>query len=254
MRTQDPLTPLWRTVKLVIGFQGTHYEGWQSQKKEKTVQEVLEKTLSMILKDKTVVHGSSRTDSGVHALGLVAHFKTSNPLHDKKIQQALNFHLPKDIVIFSAKTAPDTFHARFSAKSKLYRYQIWNSKTRPLLDRDRMLWYPHKLRLNAMKQAAKHLIGKHDFSAFRDLGDERKSYVRHIKRLHLSKKGPLITLDVEGDGFLRHMVRVIVGTLIDAGRGKLSASAVRSALASKDRSKAGPTAKAHGLTLIKVRF
>jgi len=254
VRIEDPLTHLWRTVKLVIGFQGTRYEGWQSQRKDKTIQEVFEKILARILKEPTHLAGSSRTDSGVHARGFVAHFKTKSALPDSKIKDALNFYLPKDILVYSARTAADGFHARFSAKSKLYRYDIWVSRTRPLFEAPFVLWYPHPLDVNLMRRALHPLKGRHDFSAFKDSGDIRESYVREIKRFSVKREGRLIRIELEGNGFLRHMVRVIVGTLIEVGRKKIAPRGMEAILQSKDRGRAGPTARALGLTLVRVKY
>jgi len=245
---------LWRTVKLLIGFEGTHYEGWQSQKKNKTLQELIEKQLSRILKEKTNVISSSRTDSGVHARGLVAHFRTQNTLQDKKIKDALNFYLPKDVVVFSAKTVSNDFHARYTAKSKVYVYEIWNAPTRPLFEAPFVLWLPHRINLSRMKQAAKPFIGRHDFGAFRDKGEKEKSAVREIKQLRIRKNKSMIRIKIEASGFLRHMVRIIVGTLIEVGRNKISPEAIPQMIRSKDRTQAGPTAKPHGLTLLKVKY
>lgn len=243
-----------RTVKLVIGFDGTRYEGWQSQRNQKTIQEIFEKILARILKEKIQVVSSSRTDSGVHALGLVAGFRTQSVLPDAKIKNALNFYLPRDILVKSAGTVRSGFHARYHAKSKIYRYSIWMSRTRPLFEAPRVLWLPHRLDLRRMKKAAAHFKGRHDFSAFQDSGDEKASTIRTLKRLAIRRKKELIQIDVEGDGFLRHMVRIIVGTLIEAGKGKLEPEAIPAILQSKDRKKAGPTAKAMGLTLLQVRY
>ncbi len=243
-----------RTVKLLIGFEGTHYEGWQSQKTSKTLQELFEKNLSRILKEKTNVISSSRTDSGVHAEGLVAHFSTQNTLPDKKIKDALNFYLPKDVVVFSAKTVSNDFHARYSAKSKVYVYEIWNAPTRPLFEAPFVLWFPHRLNLLRMKKAARHFIGRHDFSAFRDRGEKEKSAVREVRRLRIRKNKSMVQIEIEADGFLRHMVRIIVGTLIEAGRKKISPEAIPQMIRSKNRTQTGPTAKPHGLTLLKVKY
>jgi len=243
-----------RTVRLLIAFDGTRYEGWQSQRKEKTVQEVFEKVLERILKEKVHLTSSSRTDSGVHAEGLVAHFRTKNQLPDPKIRAALNFYLPKDIVVRAAKTVPMGFHAQFGARSKLYRYSIRTGLVRPLFDAPYVFWYPNTLNVARMRQAARHLEGKHDFSAFRGPGNEDRSAVRTVKRLTIRKEGSLIQMEIEGDGFLRHMVRIIAGTLIDVGRKKLDPADLPKILASKDRSKAGRTAKSHGLTLVRVSY
>ncbi len=243
-----------RTVRLTIGFQGTRYEGWQSQKKGNTVQEIFEKYLQKILKEKTDLISSSRTDSGVHALGLVAHFSTSSKLPDQKIKHALNFYLPRDIVVHSTQTATHRFHARYHARSKIYRYDIYNKKTRPLFEAPYVLWHPDFLDVRAMSKAAVYLKGKHDFSTFHDKGDDKKSSVRTIKRLTIRRTKGLIRIEIEADGFLRHMVRVIAGTLIEVGRKKIAPEKVKDILHSKDRSQAGPTAKPHGLMLVKVKY
>jgi tRNA pseudouridine38-40 synthase len=244
-----------RTIKLVIGFQGTHYEGWQSQRKGRTVQEFVEKALRQILKTKTHVAGSSRTDSGVHALGFAASFRTKSRMPDAVIKRALNFHLPGDIVIRSARTIHAGFHARFHARSKVYRYDIWNDPTRPLFEAPYVLWHPHRLDVGRMRHAARFLKGKHDFKAFQASGDDRRGgTVRTIRHIKITKKKELLRIEITGDGFLRQMIRIIVGTLLEAGRGKLPPERVREILLSKDRRKAGPTAKAHGLTLVRVSY
>ena len=243
-----------RVIKLVIGFEGTRYGGWQSQKNGKTVQETFEKILLKILKERTHLTGSSRTDSGVHALGFAASFKTKSKLPDKSLKNALNYYLPRDIVVYSAKTQARDFHARFDAKSKIYEYKIWNSPTRPLFEAPTVLWYPHLLDPALMKKAARALLGRHDFSAFQDKSGDERNPVRRLTRLYIRKEGALIRITVQGDGFLNHMVRIIAGTLIEAGRGKLKPEKVAQILRSRDRSQAGPTAKAMGLTLLKVNY
>ena len=243
-----------RTVRLIIGFQGTRYKGWQSQKKGNTIQEIFEKHLRKILKEEVSLISSSRTDSGVHALGLAAHFRTRSKLPDLKIKQALNFYLPRDIVVYSAKTVHQDFHARYHAKSKVYRYEIWNDPTRPLFGAPYLLWVPNSLDTRLMVKAAHDIKGKHDFSAFHDKGDDKKSFVRTIKRLTIKRASGVIRIEIEADGFLRHMIRVIVGTLLEVGRKKLAPEKIKDIFLSKDRFRAGPTAKAHGLTLIKVKY
>lgn len=243
-----------RTVRLILGFDGTRYEGWQSQKKDKTIQEVFEKILARILKEKTHLAGSSRTDSGVHARHFVAHFRTKSGHSDAVLKKALNFHLPKDILVYSAKTMPDGFHARFGAKFKIYQYDIWNSPTRPLFEAPYVLWHPQRLDVRLMRRAAAYLRGCHDFSAFKDEGGDTRSHVRTLRRLTVMRKGSHVRITAEGDGFLRHMVRVLAGTLIEAGRGRLSPERVRDILRSRDRRLAGPTAKPQGLCLVKVKY
>ena len=244
-----------RTIKLVIAFQGTRYDGWQSQRTGKTLQEVFEKQLARILTEKTNLTSSSRTDSGVHARGLVAHFKTKSHLPDAKLQAALNYYLPEDVLVLSAKTMPNDFHARYHAKSKTYEYLIWNSRTRPVYDlAPYCLWHGGDLDIPKMKKAARVLVGKHDFSAFRDSGDDEKDPVRTIYSILIRKTGPTVSILVRGNGFLRHMVRIVAGTLIQAGRGKLTIEDIKSGLASKNRKNTGPTSKALGLTLLKVQY
>ncbi len=243
-----------RTVRLLIAFQGTRYEGWQSQKKGSTVQEIFEKHLRRICKEPVTVIGCSRTDSGVHARGFVAHFKTTSALPDPKIKAALNFYLPKDIAVQNAKTVSADFHARFHAKSKIYVYQIYNHPTRPVFEEPYVYWYPFELDVPGMKKAAAFFKGRHDFAAFRDGDREMKTTVRTIKKITVSKKKDILEIAVEGDGFLMHMVRIIVGTLIWVGQGKLAPSKIPSILHAKKRAVAGPTAKAQGLTLLSVKY
>lgn len=254
MRPQKELKTSRRTIKLVLGFDGSRYEGWQSQRTEKTVQEVFEKILGKIFGEATPIIGSSRTDSGVHALGMAAHFKTSSALGDREIKKALNFYLPKDIVVFSAKTVKPDFHARFHAKSKLYRYDIWNSSTRPLFETPYVLWYPYTLNAKLMSRAARPLKGKHDFRAFCSNDEPEKNYVRTMKKISVVKDKNRIRVTIQADGFLKYMVRIIVGTLIEVGRGKMKPDDVRQILRSRDRKKAGPTARPYGLTLVKVTY
>lgn len=243
-----------RTVRLTLGFNGTRYEGWQSQRNGRTIQEVFEKYLSKILSEKIAVVGSSRTDSGVHAKGFVAHFVTESKLSDSKIKEALNFYLPEDIVVFEAKTARPGFHARFNAKSKIYQYDIWNGPTRPLFEAPFVVWYRGPLDISSMKKAARFLVGKHDFRAFKDSGDEVDNTVRTLKKILIQKKGPLLRFTVQGNGFLTHMVRILVGTLLEVGRGRKAPQDLRRILLSKNRTLAGPTVKAQGLMLIKVLY
>lgn len=244
-----------RSVKILIAFQGTHYAGWQSQRNGKTIQEIFEARLTKIFKEKTNIYGSSRTDAGVHAKGFVAHFKTESRLSDSKIKDAINFYLPNDIVVLSARTMPNAFHARFSAKAKTYQYEIWNQRTRPAYDKAaHVLWIPKKLNIRAMKEAAIFFAGKHDFNAFRDSVPEPKKTIRTIKRLTISQQGPSIRIKITADGFLKHMVRIIAGTLIEVGRKKMLPAAIPAILKSKTRPLAGPTAKPQALTLLKVHY
>jgi tRNA pseudouridine38-40 synthase len=185
----------------------------------------------------------------------VAHFATKSQMTDEKIVQATNYFLPPDIVVLSAKTVKPSFHAQYSAKGKTYQYVIWNSRVRPSYDvAPYALWKPTALDVAKMRLAAKVLVGKHDFSAFRDSGEDERNPVRTIRSLKITKVGSKIAITVIGDGFLRHMIRVIAGTLVEVGRGRFTPEQVRVILNSKDRKKAGPTIQAKGLTLIKVHY
>lgn len=256
-----------RNIKLIIEYEGTNYCGWQIQRKprkiqrvkgsksqRKTIQEELEKALRQLLQEKVKVIGSGRTDSGVHALGQVANFRTKTRLKCKNIQQGLNTILPEDIRIRDAEAAPPNFHARFLAKSKLYRYTITNASfVSPHL---RHFSYLVKFPLNVqkMRQGASYLLGKHDFRSFQAKDKRVSSSVRTIRKLDIYKRKDQIFLDIEADGFLYRMVRNIAGTLLEIGRGRLKAEDVREILRAKDRAYAGPCAVARGLCLVRVNY
>lgn len=244
--------------KLVISYDGTAYQGWQVQKIGTGVQEKVEAALAKLFPEKPQLHSSSRTDTGVHALGMVAHFevsKRSRRMSGPKLLLALNAWLPEDIRVLSAVRAPSAFHARFDALGKQYRYQVWNHPAMNPLLRQAAWHVPRKLDLTAMREAAKSLLGKHDFQSFAaNSGYARESTVRTLTRLDIQKKGPLLTFIIEGDGFLYRMCRGIAGTLVQVGLGRFPASEVASMLKSKDRRVAGMSAPAHGLILWKVYY
>ncbi|MEI8345765.1 MAG: tRNA pseudouridine(38-40) synthase TruA, partial [Candidatus Omnitrophota bacterium] len=227
---------------------------WQSQKSSDAIQDVFEKILSRIFKRPVSILGSSRTDSGVHAEGLVAHIRVDRIIKDPTLKKALNFHLPKDIVVKSVRTVADDFHARYHAKSKIYRYRIWNDSTRTIFEAPFVLWCSKRLDLGLMRRAARLLIGRNDFGAFKDDKDKTRTNVRTLKRIVIRRDGPRVTLGFEGDGFLTHMVRVIVGTLMEVGCRKILPERIGEILKSKNRTLAGPTAPACGLTLVKVKY
>jgi len=243
-----------RNIKLTIEYDGTNHAGWQVQKNAKTIQEVLEDALRKILQRKVVLYSSGRTDSGVHAQAQVANFKSDTKLSCDSIVRALNSCLPEDIAIKKAQDVPLSFHSRFSAKSKLYRYTILNSKTRSPLARHFSCHIPYKLDIKAMRLAAKHIIGRRDFKSFQATDKIKRPSVRTIKNISIKKPGDFIYIDVEADGFLYRMVRNIVGTLLDAGRGKIRHNDVKAVIKTCDRTKSGPTAKPLGLCLIKVKY
>ncbi len=244
--------------RLVIAFDGTAYAGWQVQKIGLGVQQKLEEALAKLFPSQPRVHASSRTDTGVHALGLVVHVEI--PRHEfrvpvRKLALALNAHLPEDIRVLAAARCRADFHARFDATGKQYRYQVWNHVALNPLLRTQAWHVPGKLDLAAMRSAAKRLVGRHDFRSFTsNPGYERESTVRRITRCDLRRSGPRLTFIIEGDGFLYKMCRGIVGTLVQVGQGKIAPAEIGRILERRDRRVAGMTAPAHGLVLWKVSY
>ena len=250
-----------RHIQLTIEYDGTHFNGWQIQSPHhRTVQATIETALQTIFKKKIRCIGSGRTDSGVHAWGQVAHFKTPSRLTTDEITRALNAHLPKDIVIRDVRERPNTFHAQFNAKRKTYRYIILNRDTPSALERNGVWHIPQNLNLRRMRQAARFLMGKKDFRAFMaaDPAARRagkvKNTVRTLYRLDIKRRKDHICIEMEADGFLYKMVRNIVGTLVEIGRGKYPGEYMREILIHKDRHLAGKTAPAQGLFLMQVRY
>ncbi len=249
-----------KTIKLTIEYDGTNFNGWQVQPKKitRTVQGTLKDTLKKIVKHPITVIGSGRTDSGVHALGQVAHFKTRSEMTPLEFQKALNAKLPTDIAIIKAEEAANTFHAQFNAKCKTYQYTILNRPFRCARNKSFCSYYPYKLNVSAMKKEAAFLVGKHDFKSF-TAADPRnpsrgKNTTRTIKKLEIKKKMDYITIDITATGFLYKMVRNIVGTLIEIGSGKLHGQNIKNILKAEDRAVAGPTASAKGLCLLEVKY
>jgi len=249
--------PLTR-VKLTIAFDGAGYAGWQWQRSGTGVQQLIEEALAKILHGGPYrLQGSSRTDAGVHALGLVAHadLPLRGRLTPRKLRIALNAHLPDDVrIVEAAKAAPD-FHARFSATGKQYRYAVWNHHAMNPLLRGRAWHVPVKLDYPAMKRAARLFEGKHDFRSFSANRDQvLEDAVRTLSVCRVTRKGPLLTFVIEGDGFLYKMCRGIVGTLVQVGQGRFKESDIRRILAAEDRRAAGMSAPAEGLVLWKVTY
>ena len=244
-----------RTLKLTLEYDGARFFGFQRQKSHRTVQEELEKSLRQFLHEPITVIGAGRTDSGVHAVHQVAHIKTKSPLPVEAIRKAVNGILQKDVAVKRVEEVSSDFHARYSAKSKIYQFFLWNSHVRSPLNENISWYYPRKLNLQNMKQAARLLVGKHDFKSFQSSGAKKDmSTVRTLKRLEIKKKGSLLTFTFEANGFLYNMVRNIVGTLIWVGEGKLIPQDIPLIFKVRDRRKAGPTAPARGLFLVKVKY
>ena len=242
------------TVKLTIEYEGTAYAGWQRQPNLTTIQAVLEEALFRISQQRITAIGAGRTDSGVHALGQVVSFQSEKPLASIKWASALNSHLPKDISVISSEQVPDDFHARFSAKGKIYEYRITLQSSRPALDRHRAWHLPYPLDTDAMRQAMAEFLGTHDFTSFRGQRSETKNPICTLLHLSLQVEAPSLTIRIEGDRFLKQMVRAIVGTLVEVGNHKRSPHTMQGILKAKHRQAAGRTAPPHGLYLVKVLY
>jgi len=244
--------------KLTIAYDGTNYAGWQVQKIGLGVQQRVEEALGRLFPGTGRLHSSSRTDSGVHALGMVAHVEIERArfkMPEAKLALALNSHLPEEIRVISARRCPLNFHARFDATGKQYRYFVWNHPAMNPLLRHQAWHVPRSLDLAAMREAARLFPGTHDFKSFAATRDyETGSTVRTLTRCELKRSGPLLTLIIEGDGFLYKMCRGIAGTLVQVGQGKIAPVEIRRILAGKDRRLAGMTAPAHGLVLWRVFY
>jgi tRNA pseudouridine38-40 synthase len=244
--------------KLIIAYDGTAYQGWQVQKIGTGVQEKIEAAFVQMFPSVKRIHSSSRTDTGVHALGMVAHVEIPSAefkMPAGRLALALNAFLPGDIRVLSATRVPEKFHARFDAKGKQYRYFVWNHPAMNPLLQNRAWHFPVKLNPAKMRAAAKLFVGKHDFRCFAGTRSyEMESNVRTLTRCDLKKSGAQLTFIIEGDGFLYKMCRGIVGTLVQVGQGKIPLARVEEILASRDRRAAGMTAPAHGLVLWKVFY
>lgn len=243
-----------RNIKLTIRYDGTRYAGWQSQKNGLAIQDVIQDTIRTITGERVNLIGSGRTDAGVHAEAQPANFNTKSKIPHKKLQMALNRMLPKDIAIIHIEEASSKFNAQKSAKSKLYRYTIMNNDYMDPLIRHFAAKCFFKLDIALMCKAAKDLVGRHDFRAFKAVDGEEKNSVRTVKSIKIKKVGDLITIYIEANGFLYNMVRNIVGTLVEVGRGKFRVEQVKDIIRKRDRKFCGPTMPAKGLCMIKVRY
>lgn len=250
-----------RNIKLRLTYDGTNYVGWQRQRAQPTIQETLEEALARMTGERIVLHGAGRTDAGVHALGMVASFQTASAIPLVAFERGLNSMLPPDIRIMEATEMPLSFHARFSASGKIYGYRFTTAPIMPPCDRLYVAHFPGPCDFAALRAALPALLGEHDFSCFEATGsrpaESRRGAVRCIRQLELveeRERPGFYEIIVAGDGFLRHMVRNMVGTLIEVGRGRRSPDSLAALLAAGDRSAAGPTAPACGLTLKEVLY
>jgi tRNA pseudouridine38-40 synthase len=243
-----------RNIKLTIQYDGLKYSGWQAQTGKRTIQGQIEQAVSELTRVYTKVKGASRTDAGVSALGQVAHFSTNCPIPEENFAKAINHRLPSDIRVLDAAVVGADFDVSADAKRKHYRYTICAEK-RPNILKIRNCWHrPGKLDVSKMQKAAEHLIGEKDFKSFASAADKRKSSVRTVFKAEFSTENDWIYFDIEGDGFLYNMVRNIVGTLVEIGRGRWRPEKITEILNAKDRASAGPIAPAQGLCLMKIEY
>lgn len=242
------------TIKLTLEYDGTAYAGWQRQPDQPTIQEAVETAIAGVTQQHVPVIGAGRTDAGVHALGQVASFRIDRVMTPREWTRALNAHLPDTVAVQSVALVPDTFHARYSAKGKLYEYRLVNRDARPALDRQ-YCWHIYKpLNDAAMNQAAMPLIGSHDFSSFQTQPTDNEDPICRIEHLTVFRHGNTLRIEVYADRFLKQMVRSIVGTLVEIGLGKRTPESLITILHARDRSAAGKTAPPQGLFLMRVDY
>jgi len=250
-----------RNIKLTIEYAGTHYYGWQVQNGKRktedgrrTVQKTIEETLQKILQEEIELIVAGRTDSGVHALGQVANFRSASRMPFEKLHWALNCLLPVDIKVTRIKNVGLDFNSRFSAKFKLYRYTILNRKYSSALLANRVYFFPHPLNVSLMRSEAKVLLGRHNFTSFQATEIRQRNPLRNIKFIKIHKDKDLLHIDIQADSFLYNMVRSIAGTLLEIGRGRFPKGSMQKILKARNRQLAGPTLPAKGLYLVKVKY
>jgi tRNA pseudouridine38-40 synthase len=245
---------LSRNLRLLIEYDGTDFAGWQRQPGQRTVQGQLEEAIRQMTGETVLVRGAGRTDAGVHAAGQVANFVLDANIPEIGLLRGLNSLLPADIALLEVTAADPTFDARFSARGKIYRYQVWNHLVRSPLQARRSWHVRGALDLEAMQRAAQALCGEHDFRAFRASDCERRTTVRIIRRLEVTRQDDLLCFEVEATAFLKNMVRILVGTLVDLGRGRIPAETIARMLQTGDRTAGGVTAPPQGLTMVRVFY
>ena len=244
-----------RNFKLTIEYDGTHYHGWQVQPNGPSIQQKIETAIEVMTRRKVKVLGSGRTDAGVHALGQVANFTCATGISPEAFHKGLNSILPDDIVVRNVQEVSLDFHARYDAVSKRYRYHILNHPLPSAIKRHHTWWIRSPLNLSAMREGMAHIFGERDFKAFEGAGSPRSTTIRRVIGIDLIQKGQdTVAIDIHATGFLRYMVRNIVGTLADVGLNKIPPDQIKTILDSQDRSKASATAPARGLFLMEVYY
>lgn len=243
-----------RNIKLTIEYDGKDFNGWQKQPNKLNIQGEIERAIYNITKEEVDLIGSGRTDAGVHAWNQIANFKTNSNISIEKMAIAINSQLKNSIVVKKAEEMDERFHSRYNAKRKTYRYVINNTEYGSAIYRNLEYHFPIKLNVEKMQEAAKYFEGEHDFKAFKSSGTSGKNSVRTIYKAEVKTDGERILIELTGNGFLYNMVRIISGTLLDVGLGKIEPSEIEDIINSKDRTKAGKTLPAHGLYLVKVNY
>lgn len=243
-----------KNILLKISYDGTNYHGYQIQPREKTVERELNIALEKTTGEKIKLYSAGRTDGGVHAIGQYANFYTNTNIDVGNLPKVINYYLPGDISILDAKYVDENFHARFSAKKKKYRYVIYNSKNRNAILENRAYQYPYPLDEMKMREALEYLVGTHNFKSFMGKGAIVKDSIRTIYEIEIKRDGKLIYVDFLGKAFVKNMIRIIIGTAIEIGRGKKSISFMHEALVSQKRIASGPTAPSCGLYLLNIYY
>lgn len=246
---------MMRRIRLDLSYEGTHFHGFQQQEGNlRTVQEVLQESLTSLLQHPVTITGAGRTDAGVHALQQVVHFETSSTIPADRLPFALQRLLPDDLIVWRGMDVPPSFHARFTPHCKRYRYTIMRGSFPHLIWRHYALLARQPLQVEAMRVAASSLVGSHDFTTFCSARAQVEDKVRTIHSIQITEEGPLLHFDITGNGFLYNMVRIIVGTLLEVGQGKRSSEEMAKILAAQDRQLAGETAPPQGLVLYSITY
>lgn len=244
-----------KNYRIELEYDGSRYDGWQKQgNTDRTIQGKLEGILERLAGEPVEVHGSGRTDAGVHALAQTANFHIDVKLSELELKAYLNQYLPEDILVNRLDRVPDRFHSRLNAEEKTYLYRIEMADRKPVFERKYFYGFGKSLDVEAMKRASEYFIGEHDFKSFCSNKKMKKTTVRNVKRIEFEKKGSRLFVRFTGNGFLHHMVRILMGTLIEVGEGKKSPEQMKGILEALDRSKAGFTAPPEGLFLEKVSY
>ncbi len=243
-----------KNYKMIISYDGGRYHGWEHKKDVDTVQKRIENVLSRMCGQEIWINGAGRTDAGVHARAMVANAHMETDYSPTQIRDYLNHYLPDDIAVSEVKEASERFHARFNAVGKLYRYTCYDGPSKPVFDRKYTLVLEKSVDINRMRKAAEYLVGQHDFKSFCGNSKMKKSTVRLVDSIEINREGGYVRLDFHGTGFLQNMVRILTGTLLEVGYGRMRPEQMEEILEEKDRTKAGPTAPPQGLCLIRVDY